>query len=403
MIDVKKLLESKAAVLITPPELKDRLATNKSRAFQMKECGDLTLYKHGAAMSMKDGLMSEVELKALMEKRGMEFDPAYMGRQVRYWASDQRVDAHGDIVLQNWDFTKFEKNSPMPWSHNWYAPPIGRHLSWDVTNRSDSGYAGPATRTFGVFALPQHSKQADDVQKLVQAGMLPCCSVGFEPMDILDVKDTEERKKLGLGRWGVVYAKSALLEVSPTTIPANPGAVTFSLFKSAAEQQLLTPDNLAVLREIRRQEAMRTSDPEETFSKSEAALFELVKYIFPGYTMRRHTDIEEPVVSDEITQTENKSLLQSIETNLAALKKTLEGCASKDEVSALTKSIDEVRGSVDELGGLVQDVRDSMDVPESDTTNEGEVEEPGEGSPLKLSALQTAFKKLQDIRATFTS
>lgn len=402
MIDVVKLLEKKIAVPISPDEVQERLAARKSRNFDKKESGELTLYKHGSTLNLSDPVMSEPELRALMEKRGMPFDPRYMSRQVRYWASDQRVDAHGDIVLQKWDFSKFEKNSPMPWSHNWYAPPIGRHLSWDVTSRSDGSYAGPATRTFGIFALPEHSKIADDVQSLVKAGMLPCCSVGFEPIEVLDIKDPEERKKLGLGRWGMIYAHNALLEVSPTTIPANPGAMTFSLYKSAAEQKLLTPANIGVLRELRRQEAMRTVDPEQSFSKSEAALFEMVQHIFPGYTMRRHDDIEEPVASDEVTQVETKAFYKLVEDSLADLKKTVASCATKEEVFTLSKSIDEVRGSVDELGGLVQDVRDSA-VTLSDEEDKEETEEQGDSSPLKLSALQSAYKKLSEFKATINS
>lgn len=178
--------------------------------------------------------LSASALRQKVEALGMPWDDRFLMRTVPYWMSDERVDSMGDIVRQVWDFSLFAKNSPMPWAHNWGGQAIGRVVDWKTKSRQDPDYVGKALYGLGLFAL---SDQGEAILSLVKSGFLPSGSVGFRPLEILNVTDPEERAKLGLGKYGLVFSKSALLEFSPVMLPANPGAhiIPAGLSKSALD------------------------------------------------------------------------------------------------------------------------------------------------------------------------
>ncbi len=65
------------------------------------------------------------------------------------------------------------------------------------------------------------------------------------------VDDPEERKKLGLGPWGVVYEKQEQIELSNCSIPANPNALaTKSVDQALSEMVALGEITQAVARSV---------------------------------------------------------------------------------------------------------------------------------------------------------
>lgn len=226
----------------------------------------------------KAELPSAEELKKLVAKRGMEWDEDIPNRVENYYASDERVDRHGDIVRQKWDFKNFVKNPLLLWSHNWSDPPIGSQLDWKVVNRSDADYKGPALQLLSLFASQETYALAADIMRLVKTGILKTGSVGFYPIEILDVKDSKEREKLGLGRWGVIVNKSELVEFSPTSVPANPGAHRLlSMAKSAGG---LKPEDHMLLRTARQIELV-TLGLEDMAKREDERWCDIWKNLFP--------------------------------------------------------------------------------------------------------------------------
>lgn len=235
------------------------------------------------------------ELQRLIEARQMPL-PADLTRVVPWFASDERVDGDGDIVRQNWNFEEFKDNSPMPFSHEWEQPPVGRVLDWKVVQRADSGYAGPALWLLGLFAGADEWPFADSVYRLVRAGILRGGSVGFFSTRIIEVTDKEERAAIGLGPYGVILDQNTLLEFSPTTIPANPGAVALRARQHGPVG--LEKHDLCVVRELLRQDVRDDAEARRRWSAYEEVLIAASKALFPGETFLFHKDLDVPVTAD---------------------------------------------------------------------------------------------------------
>lgn len=193
----------------------------------------------------------EVEtLRAMVTKRGMPWLDAYPDRAVRFIGSTEMVDSYGDIVRQNFNFRRWDSNAPMPHTHNTWGDPLGQHIHWDVETVTLTGYRGRALTTIGLFAPEDANPIAERVLKLVRLGFMRGSSIGFIPGEVIQVRDPEERNKLGLGQWGVILDKNELLELSPCMIGSNPGAsVQLSV---AAKAGHIKAADLVVFREFLR-------------------------------------------------------------------------------------------------------------------------------------------------------
>lgn len=196
-------------------------------------------------------LPSEEELRSLSAARGLKISGDILARSHAYFASDERVDAHGDIVRQDFDFSSFEKNAPFLLSHDWYSTNalIGQMVKWEVVERKDKDYAGPALLTIAVQPDAGVSASADQANRLIKSGVLRAASIGFYPLEVLKIDDQEERAKLGLGPDGFVIQRSRLIEMSAVPLPANEGA---HVITGLAGKGALQADDVTVLREIYR-------------------------------------------------------------------------------------------------------------------------------------------------------
>jgi len=264
----------------------------------VKDVGDgqLTLSK-STGLSCRSFAIDAAALRTAVEQSGLPWEEGYEDRVIPWWASDQRVDRHGDIVEQSWDFSEFDNNPVVLYGHNWEAPPIGNVIGREIKNRRDKDYSGPALRLMPLFATKEQYPAADVIFRLAKARFLRTGSVGFMPGEIIRVDDKDEREKLGLGNRGVVYKNNSLLEWTICSVPANSGA--HQVLATAKSKGLLKSDDINVIRELRRRECLGDESPEKSWLDSDNILCSTWYSIFPEIRINCHSDIEKPVLSDE--------------------------------------------------------------------------------------------------------
>lgn len=227
------------------------------------------------------------DLAQLAAARGLEWKDGARDRVVAYWASDSRVDAHGDIVEQDWIFDEYAKNPVLLAQHDWSGDPIGAALQWAVKHRNDADYQGAALWMVQLFAEAEASARADSILRLVRAGIMRSCSVGFWSERIIDVMDPEERAQLGLGAWGWILAGNHLLELSPVSLPANPGAHVCAQLARAVESGEVKAADVELLRELARRSA-----PKDSRKTADDLWIGLERVLFPGQTFTAAADEE---------------------------------------------------------------------------------------------------------------
>lgn len=186
--------------------------------------------------------LDAAQLQQWAEKAGLPWQDDYAARVLPWWGSDERVDRGGDIVRQNFDFKDFDNNPLLLYSHDWAGVPIGNVIQRAVITRSDGEYTGPALWLANLFSTKEQSEEADRVFRLAEARFIRAGSIGFYPQEITFVEDDAERAALGLGRWGAIYEKSALVEFSVCAVPANAGAVQDVVRRAAGNSKILAPD-----------------------------------------------------------------------------------------------------------------------------------------------------------------
>jgi HK97 family phage prohead protease len=141
--------------------------------------------------------------------------------------SDESVDRCGDIVLQNWNLTEFERNPVALWAHSSSIPPIGRWHDLRVENKSLVGRLE--------LAPANVSERFNEIRACVLSGLLRSCSVGFNP-----TKSRPRKSAEGMVI-GTVFEANTLIEVSLTPTPANANALAVAkrLNISAATRALV--------------------------------------------------------------------------------------------------------------------------------------------------------------------
>lgn len=164
-----------------------------------------------------DSAHMRTRLKAKRPKANLE------ARTADHVASDETADRMGDIIrVKGWDLEPFKQNPLLLWNHDSSGPPIGRVES---VKKGSSEEGGKALLSTSRFFDAEKNPFADFIWRMVADGDLPAVSVGFMPRKTVRPDDAEERSKLGLGEWGVVYEEAELLELSVVTVPANPNAL----------------------------------------------------------------------------------------------------------------------------------------------------------------------------------
>jgi hypothetical protein len=120
-------------------------------------------------------------------------------------ASDDSTDRHGENIEQSgWDLENFIKNPVVPWSHDYYAPPVAK--------ANEIGLKDGKLMFVPQFAKADEYPFADTIFKLYKGGYLRAFSVGFIPTE-MD---------------GDTFKKQELLEISAVTVPSNPNALALA-------------------------------------------------------------------------------------------------------------------------------------------------------------------------------
>lgn len=199
--------------------------------------GENFLFNQNLNVQISDEEVSAKDITSMCEERGIKYDEKYNGRVKLYKASDETVDASGDIIRQaGWNFSRFKTNPVFAYCHNYYILPIGTAIKWVVKDG--------ALWIYNMFALPEANPWADMCLQMVNSKMLNGNSVGFIPQKVLRVEDENERAKLGLGRYGVIFEKSMLLEDSACSIGCNPAALVQDDIAKALQKGIVSKDNL---------------------------------------------------------------------------------------------------------------------------------------------------------------
>lgn len=154
-------------------------------------------------------------------------EKAKAGEYVIPWVlSDASPDRMGDVIsADGWRLDNFRKNPVILWGHGGGGvldgdEPIGRGERVRVEK-------GKLVADL-VFAVDESDRAARKF-RLANSGYIKAGSVGFKPIKVERVEDEEERTKLGLGRFGVLYKEQELLEFSLVAVPANPHALQQSV------------------------------------------------------------------------------------------------------------------------------------------------------------------------------
>jgi len=201
------------------------------------ENNEVFLHQQNINLQVTDSTLSTKELEEIFEKAGVKYDKAYEGRVKLYKASDETVDSAGDIIRQGgWDFSRYKMNPVFAYSHDYDTLPIGKGIKWYVKDG--------ALYIYNMFALPEANPWADMCLNLVNAQMLNGNSVGFIPKKVTRIEDENERAKLGLGRYGVIFEKSLLLEDSACALGCNPSALVQDTLTVAVQKGIITKDSM---------------------------------------------------------------------------------------------------------------------------------------------------------------
>lgn len=156
---------------------------------------------------------------------------ALADRRVKFTVTTSTPDRERDVLeTVGIDTASYERNPVVQWAHDYKSLPIGRCVAIERS----------ATRLVATveFASAELNPMADQIFRMVKAGFINACSIGFRPLEWTYDED----------RGGVNFLKSEMLEFSVCPIPANAEAlvaahaagIDTSVLKGWAERVLAT-------------------------------------------------------------------------------------------------------------------------------------------------------------------
>ena len=148
-----------------------------------------------------------------------------------YVASDETIDSYREIIrADGWRFTRFEKNAPFVYSHEYGEIDrlLGRVVDFKVAG-------GKLIETVKWAVDVAENTLAQLGWKMTQAGYLKAVSVGFMPLRMVSKGDgppfAKELQRLNLKpdtNVRAIYLEQEQLELSACIIGANPNALAKS-------------------------------------------------------------------------------------------------------------------------------------------------------------------------------
>lgn len=130
-------------------------------------------------------------------------------RQVVVICSTADIDRAGEVIVQEGiDLSDYQSNPIVLWQHDPNSP---------IAKAVDIGVVAGKTRAVVQFPPEGTSVLADEKYGLIKAGVINCVSIGFDP---IETEPMDAARPRGPQR----YLKSALMEFSFVSVPANTGA-----------------------------------------------------------------------------------------------------------------------------------------------------------------------------------
>ena len=170
--------------------------------------------------------MSEDECKRACEKMGIVYQTGYENRVIKHVITSEACDRMGDIIrMAGIVLENYLKNAVIQFAHDTKMTPVGNTLELF----KDASVKKMSANGLYMDERVDSSGRSDLIFRMIANGFMKACSIGFMPLEYYRPSSDEERKKLGLGQWGVEYRKTELTEWSPCPVPANPEALSASL------------------------------------------------------------------------------------------------------------------------------------------------------------------------------
>lgn len=199
----------------------------------------------------------------------------------------EQVAADGGILdVDGADFGRLETNPSFQWAHS--GEVIGRIIDW-VTVTKDRAI------DFTVeFPAQGISDFADSKWRMVQAGFIRACSIGFRINSFADLTDKEKEAK-GLSRYGWLANDWEVHELSLCAVGADPGAIKRALASGAilaADLEDVTPEPEPSLLPYERGQAKReqTNSAQELRDLYECITATNAEHVRAQVTMQNLTD-----------------------------------------------------------------------------------------------------------------
>lgn len=154
----------------------------------------------------------------------------------------QLGDRMGDVIISNpadaekaggagWELQHWiAAGAPYLWCHDPYdGGAVGRCSNTRAQRVSVTLATGKVVKAWALvsdveFLADDNLEHSMESWAMVQAGFT-ASSVGFIPKVTKFIEDEDDRAAWGLGRWGVLYCTTELLECSHVLIPANPWSI----------------------------------------------------------------------------------------------------------------------------------------------------------------------------------
>lgn len=137
----------------------------------------------------------------------------------RFVMSMSTPDEAHDLVMQDWDLSRFSQNPVAFFNHNSWGLPIGKWVDLSVTD------IAPGVRALtGAFIPSDATETSRAVARQLAEGVLNACSVGFIPGKMTD----RSKYPTDDPRWaqrGYVYEAPRLMECSIVGTPMHPDAI----------------------------------------------------------------------------------------------------------------------------------------------------------------------------------
>lgn len=350
-----------------------------------------------------------VELQRLAEGRDIPWEDGYADRVIAWWASDERVDRHGDIVRQSWNFNNFNANPIILYGHDWDLPPIGISLQEQIVTRQSTAkstdgvakadYEGPALRMLPLFATAEQWGWADTIYRLARAKFLRTGSVSFYPGKIIEIEDEEERDELGLGKHGAIYEDNELLEFTIASVPANTGA--HQILASMQQKGMLHPADIQPIRELVRRQIKQGLDDKTTWLERDAQWRGIWHTLYPEIKVPKHQDLDATLLTQELAiQSRGSCFFGDPTTHYFTYQPNKETGAdeNEDDTKMMAEQLNErfmaLSDQISEIKAIVDDVRSNQE----QGAGQSAIQE-SKTSPEISSALQDCLQLTDDVLA----